>query len=74
MTGLIFRTAEMPQKAIKEKLAEMLTKELFYNDNAPTKTSVGAMATIQDCGYDLAPHLPYSPDLAPRTFIYSPQN
>ena len=38
---------------------------LFHQYNPPAHTSVIAMAAINDCGFDLIQHPPYSPDLAP---------
>lgn len=62
------------REAIKEKRPGMLTRGvLFHQDNAPAHTSVVAMATIHDCGFNLVPHPPYSPDLAPSDFHLFPQ-
>ena len=51
----------------------MITKGvLFHQDNAPAHSSAVAMATIHDCGFQLVPHPPYSPDLAPSDFHLFP--
>ena len=39
---------------------------LFHHDNAP------ATAKLVELGYELLPHLPYSPDLAPCDFFLFP--
>lgn len=41
---------------------------LLHQDNAPVHTSQVAMAAVQECGYELLPHPPYSPDLAPSDY------
>ena len=46
---------------------------LFHQDNAPPHTLLVAMARIHDCGFELVPHPPYLPDLAPSDFHLSPQ-
>ena len=38
---------------------------LLHLDNAPAHTSVIALAAINDCGFELIQHPPFSPDLAP---------
>ena len=54
---------------IKKKRSEMVTKGvLFHQDNS----SVVAMATIQDCGFQLVPHPPYLPDQALSDFHLFP--
>lgn len=40
-------------------------KILFHRDNAPAHKSLIAMGKINELGYELLPHPPYSPDLAP---------
>lgn len=70
ITGIYY--TELLQKlrqAIKEKRRGKLSRGiLFHQDNAPAHTSHVAMATIHECGYELLPHPPYSPDLAPSDF------
>ena len=62
------------REAIKEKGPGKLTRGmLLHQDNAPDHTFVVAMATIHDCGFELVPHPPYLPDLAPSDFHLFPQ-
>ena len=62
------------REAIKEKRPGKLTRGiLFHQDKAPAHTFVVAMATIHNCGFELVPHPPYSPDLAPSNFYLFPQ-
>ena len=45
---------------------------VFHQDNAPVHKSVIAMAAINDCGFKLIEHPPYSADLAPSNFHLFP--
>ena len=44
----------------------------FHHDNAPAHTSAVATAELVEFGYELPPHPPYSPDLAPCDFFLFP--
>ncbi|XP_071083734.1 histone-lysine N-methyltransferase SETMAR-like [Haliotis cracherodii] len=46
---------------------------MLHHDNAPVHTSRVAMTAVQECGYELLPHPPYSPDLAPSDFHLFPR-
>ena len=62
------------REVIKKIRPGMLRKEvLFHQDNAPPHTSLVAMARIHDCGFELVPHPPHSPDLAPSDFHLFPR-
>lgn len=59
---------------IKEKRRGKLSKGiLLLHDNASAHTSQIAIATAQDCGFEILPHPPYSPDLAPSDFYLFPK-
>ena len=45
---------------------------LLLHDNAPAHTSAVATSAAAECGYELVPHPPYSPDLAPADFCLFP--
>jgi len=48
---------------------------LLLHDNAPAQTAsvpTSVAAEIAECGYELLPHPPYSPDLAPSDFYLFP--
>ena len=47
-------------------------KVLFHHDNTPAHTSAVATAKLIELGYELLPHPPYSPDLAPCEFFLFP--
>ena len=58
---------------IKEKRQYLKKKKvLFLQDNAPVHTSTIAMAKFHELRYELLPHPPYSPDLAPSDFFLFP--
>lgn len=44
-------------------------KVLFHQDNAPCHKSMKTMIKLNELGYELLPHPPYSPDLAPSDFF-----
>ena len=55
--------------AVKEKRRGKLSQGvLLHHDNAPAHISTVATAAIQDYGFKLLNHPPYSPDLAPPDF------
>lgn len=47
-------------------------KILFHHDNAPAHSSMKAMAKLNELNFQLLPHPPYSPDLAPCDFYLFP--
>lgn len=57
-------------KAKRPRLAKK--KVLYHQDNAPVHTSHIAMAKLSELKYELLPHPPYSPDLAPSDFFLFP--
>ena len=46
---------------------------LFHQDNAPAHKAAVAMAAIQEMGFELVDHPPYSPDLALSDFNLFPR-
>lgn len=58
---------------IKKKRPHLAKKKvLFHQDNAPVHTSVIAVAKINELKFELLPHAPYSPDLAPSDYFLFP--
>jgi histone-lysine N-methyltransferase SETMAR len=45
---------------------------LLLQDNAPVHNSNVSKVAVADCGYELLPHPPYSPDLAPCDYFLFP--
>ena len=57
------------EDAIKKKRPHMVKKKpLFQQDNAPVYKSMNTMEKLNDLRFELLPHPPYSPDLAPSDF------
>lgn len=55
--------------AIKRKRPGLITKGvIFQQDNARPHTAQSTMALISELGWEVIPHPPYSPDLAPSDF------
>ena len=41
---------------------------LFYQDNTPCHKSITMMTKLHELHFELLPHPPYSPDLAPKNY------
>jgi len=74
VTGLYYAELLGRFAAELQKLRPRLAKKkvLFHHDNAPAHTSAFAKAKLVELGYELLPHPPYSPDLAPCDFFLFP--
>lgn len=60
-------------KKLKETRPHLYKKKILcHHDNAPAHSSRVVAAKLQDLGYELLPHPPYSPDLAPSDFFLFP--
>ena len=58
------------RESIKEKRRGKIRRGvLLQQDNAPVHSSKVAMQSVRDCEFELLPHPPYSPDLAPSDFF-----
>lgn len=58
---------------LKRKRPHLAKKKvLFHQDNAPAHKSAISMAKLQELRYELVPHPPYSPDLAPCDYYLYP--
>ncbi|GJQ76651.1 hypothetical protein Trydic_g15510 [Trypoxylus dichotomus] len=54
---------------IAKKRSHMAKKKiLFHQDNAPCHKSIKTMAKLHELNFELLPHPPYSPDLAPSDY------
>jgi len=61
------------RRRIAENTAPFAKKNvLFHHDNAPAHTFALAKAILVELGYELLPHPPCSPDLAPCDFFLFP--
>lgn len=58
---------------IKHKRPHLAKKKVLYHqDNAPSHTSLKAMAKLDQLRFQLVAHPPYSPDLAPSDYYLFP--
>ena len=59
------------REEVKKKRRGKLSKGiLLLQDNAPPHAAQVSVATASDCGFELLPHPPYSPDLAPSDYLF----
>ena len=49
---------------MRKRRGKLTRDVLLLQDNAPAHTSQVAMAAATECGFEVLPHPPYSPDLA----------
>ena len=70
ITGLYYaQELRRLREEIKSKRRGKLRRGvLLLQDNAPAHTSRVAMAAAAECGFEILPHPPYSPDLAPSDY------
>lgn len=70
VTGQYYATLLVKLKAaIQEKRPGMAKKKiLFHHDNAPAHSSRIAQEKLTELKFEIVPHPPYSPDLAPSDF------
>lgn len=74
ITGAYYASLlERLKKEVTAKRPGLAKKKiLFHHDNAPAHTSMVVMAKMHELHFDLVPHPPYSPDLAPCDFFLFP--
>ena len=67
----------MPPKEIQEiarkRQGKLTCRVLLLQDNAPAHPSQVAMTATTECGFEILPHSPYSPDMTPSDFYLSPK-
>ena len=62
------------RQVIARKRRGKLTRGvLLLQENAPAHTSQVAMTAATECGFEVIPHTPYSPDIAPSDFCLFPK-
>ncbi|XP_046562536.1 histone-lysine N-methyltransferase SETMAR-like [Haliotis rubra] len=65
--GIIVR-----QSIKKKRQGKLRRGVLLHQDNAPVHTSRVSLAAVDECGFEILPHPPYSPDLAPTDYHLFP--
>ena len=61
------------QEIARQRRGKLTLGVLLLHDNAPAHTSQAAMTAATDCGFQVLPHPPYSPDMAPSYFYLFPK-
>ena len=56
------------QEIARKRRGKLNLGVLLLQDNAPTQTSQVAMTAATECGFEILPNPPYSPDMAPSEF------
>ena len=60
------------QEMARERRRKLTCGVLLLQDHAPAHTSQ-AMTAATECGFEIPPHPPYSPDMAPSDFYLYPK-
>ena len=63
----------MPGNHTRKRQGKLAHSVLLFQDNTPAHTSQVAMTAATECGIEIIPHAPNSPDMATSDF-YLPQN
>ena len=63
---------QLREEIHKKRIGKLSKGVLFHQDNAPAHKAAVSMATIHQCGFEIVPHPPYSPDLAPSDYHLFP--
>ena len=66
----VLRTKCLP--ALREKRPKKAAAVLFHQDNAPPHWAARVHQFFDDNNFEVVPHAPYSPDLAPSDFWLFP--
>ena len=61
------------QEIAKKRRGKQTRGALLLQDKAPAHTAQIAMTAATECGFEILPHPPYSPDMAPSDFYLFPK-
>ena len=71
---IFYRQIEAATPQNRKKGGGNLTHSvLLLQDNVPAHTPQVAMTAATECGFEILPHPPYSPDMAPSDFYLFPK-
>lgn len=75
VTGAYYSTllTRLREKIVEKRRGKLSKGVLFLQDNAPAHKSLIAMQKINEVGFELIDHPPYSPDLAPSDYYLFPK-
>ncbi|RUS78489.1 hypothetical protein EGW08_013736 [Elysia chlorotica] len=68
-SGLLKR---LRSELVRRRRGKLRNGVLLLHDNAPAHRARQAVETADQCNYEILPHPPYSPDLAPSDFCLFP--
>ena len=61
------------QEIARKRRGKLTRSVLLLQDNAPAHKSLVAMTAATECGFEVLPHPPYSPDMASSDFYMFPK-
>lgn len=64
---------KLRKKIVEKRRGKLARGVLFLQDNAPAHKSLIALQKIDEIGFELVDHPPYSPDLAPSDYYLFPK-
>ena len=65
--------SRLRQEIARKRRGKLTRDVLFLLENAPAHTSQVAMTAATECGFEVLPQPPYSPDMAPSDFCLFPK-
>ena len=65
--------SRLRQEIVRKRRGKLTRCILLLQDNALAHTSQVSTAAATECGFEVLPHLPYSPDLTPSDFYLFPK-
>ena len=64
---------QLRQEIARKRQGKLTCDVLLLQDNVPAQTPQVAMTAVTECGFEILPHPPYSPDMAPSDFSLFPK-
>ena len=61
------------QEIARKRRGKLTRGVLLLQDNAPAHTSQVIITASTECGFEVLPHLPHSPDMVPSDFYLFPK-
>ena len=61
------------QEIARKRRGKLTCGVLLLQQNAPAHTSQVDITATTECGFEILPHSPYSPDMAPSDFYLFPK-
>ena len=64
---------QLRQEIIRNRQGKLTRDGLLLQDNATAHTSQVFITSVHECGFEILPYLPYSPDMAPSDSYLFPK-